>query len=216
MTRKKKSDSTLSDEQLLLFSRMGEIRYRDEFVTRQFRYRHVHFSKACPDCFFLLDEWERNEVFFRSFLLAEGGYRFGKGKFSSFFRTILRNEVFKELRKKQEERERFQLLSLDQEREFGSETVCLHDIISGRDYRDDPAIFLEYADTLRRLGDLPKEIEPRVLDIASLVIQGHSISSACRSLGLNEKKVRFQYEKFRKWANEILLKAFGDSGGGKF
>ena len=83
----------LTDEELLLASRMGDYKAEAMLAERMFddRFRYCRF--VATDACHILDEWSMNEAYLKAFWASVEGYRFGNNRFHTYFATNLRNEI---------------------------------------------------------------------------------------------------------------------------
>lgn len=201
--------SPLSDEELLLRYRSADLLARDELSVRYFRSRRFHLSKAAPSLVGVLGDWTFNEVFFNAYLAAESSFRFGEGRFISFFQVILGHEVAKEADKVIKESSSRQWVYFDKpDPEDGH--YYLHDIIPDGSSLNDPKAFAIYAETLLELGKLPKGIKPEAVVVSTMLSDGYSLEEAASFLGLVPSNARMMAYRFRKWAKKVIAEVKSD------
>ena len=199
----------ISDEELLLFYRKGDECALKDLTERFFHMRFFCCRKAAPELMYRLDDWTINEVFFRSFLNAVNGYEFTRVKFLTYYTHVLRNEMIREVEHLDSQGQT--VLSLDEERLVyvnHNESYTLADVISSDDFKDDPAAFLSYAESLKSIDRLPKGISKESVEMASRIADGESIDSVAASFGVSRSNARYQVSKYRKWALNTLTKTY--------
>lgn len=199
------SKTHLSDEELLLMSRLGDQIALSTLLSRIFGMRNYSCRIASPEATAQLDDWEQNEAVHHAFYSAVDGYEFGDARFITYYHSILRNQLV-HLAMKKAALAPHGTLSLEAPvTEEG--TYVLQDLIPGGE-EDDPAAFFRYAETLASLKRLPKNIEPLALDIVESLAQGHSIAEAARLFGLKPHRARYLVFKYRNWCLSTLARVY--------
>ncbi len=193
----------LKDEELLLRFRLGDGVARNELSLRYFRSRHFHLLRACPEYADLLDDWTYNEVFFRSYLMAEGTYRIGEWRFIAYFQFILHREAGREAKKILQERENIPCFSLDAIDPDTNDSY-LHELIPDNQPLNDPKAFCAYADALSKLGKLPRHLKPADIEVVRRLSEGYSIQEVSEQMDLRPSNTRMMAYRFRKWAKTVL------------
>ena len=195
--------SASTDEELLLLSRMGDM--RANLVLNQ-RYcgpaRINHIRQAAPDMLGRFSLWEVSSVALRVFWKCLDGYRFGRAKFFTYYITALRFALY-----------RFQVeqtqnastnVSLDSYAKRDA-TLTLHDVVSGEGDLDDPRMYVNYFETLQKYNRLPAVISQDTLDVAKLRSEGLTFFEIASALHMTYRQARSRYEKYL----EIVRKEFG-------
>lgn len=203
-----------SDESLLLMYRFGISIARDVLTIRYFKDRKKHLRIVSPEFYDVLDDWTYNEVFFHSYLQAEGSFSLGKGRFFGYFRLILSREVMKAVGKELNEKRLLPTSSLDSYVDK-NETCVLSDVISTSNNEDDPKVFLSYCETLDSLNKLPKKINRLGLNTAKDLVAGFSLVESAKKNMASISSAKMALYRFRKWARGVLLTRDGapyDSG----
>ena len=199
--------SFLSDEALLCLQRLGITYARDVLSVRYFHNRHKLIRSVSQNYYRLLDEWTCNEAFFNSYLTAESEFEFGKSTFQSFFLLILEREIYHEVGKVLRMRTFLPTISFDTELADGG---YLADILPAPESTTDPRAFVNYAETLERLSKLPAHIPPKAINMAKLILLGHTIRSASEALGLSFSYGKTIMKIFRDWAKTVVHKVNAD------
>ena len=206
----------LSDEELLLASRMGDYKAEAMLAERMFEGRYFHCRYAAEEASHILDDWSLNEAYLKAFLASVDGYRFGANRFITYFRRALRNEIIRmATRKIQEQTLGGKAISLDapasEEVEPGAYSLC--DFVPSGDFMDDPRAFLNYAERLEELHRLPKNADPMMLDVVRLTAANYTIADTAKICGLSVNRVKYLLHFYRQWA--IRSKKLIASHGGK-
>ena len=197
------SKNQLSDEELLLASRMGDYK-AEAILAERFYEDHV------PSCRFVareasafLDDWALNEAFFRAFVASITGYRFQNVRFRTYFLGNLKHEVVRLATKKIKERVLTGYeISLDTPIEVYEDGApgYLSDFVSTGDFMDDPRAFLDYAERLESLHRLPEGEDPRMLDVVRLITANYTLADTARICCMNINHVKYLLNRYRKWA----------------
>ena len=199
--------SFLSDEALLCLYRLGITYARDVLSVRYFQNRIRLVNSIATNIGRFLDEWTINEVFFNTYLTAESEYEFGKSTFRAFFLLVLERYLYHEIGKTMRARALFPTVSFESE-------VCdggyLADIMPDTSSSTDPRAFVNYAETLEKLCKLPASIPPKAVDMAKLILIGHTIKSASKALGLSFSYGKTIMKRFRDWAKTVVHRANPD------
>ncbi|MCR5490608.1 MAG: hypothetical protein K6F32_00570 [Bacilli bacterium] len=185
----------VSNEGLVALYRFGIQEARDTLSVRLFNIRYQLCREANEGFVQILDTWTLNEVFFRSYLFAEGAYQFGKGAFRSFLLLILTREIAKESSKVYKELTGASIFSLDEDLDGGG---TYHEIVYVPSANDNEAVayanFADLVDTLAHLPDhLPKVCGPLVLCIA----EGLLITESAQTVGISASYARKVIAAFR-------------------
>ena len=193
--------SFLSDEALLCLQRLGITYARDVLSVRYFQNRNYLMHTVAPKHRAFLDEWTANEAFFVSYLKSENEYEFGKGPFKAFFLLILKRELYREIGSVIRARSLMPTVSFESD-------VCegghLADIMPDASSSNDPRAFVNYAETLEKLGKLPAVIPPIAVKMAHLILYGYTIKTASKELGLSFSYGKQIMKKFREWAKKVV------------
>ena len=200
------NDKTISDEELVFLSRLGDQTADASLLERYFGMRQFFFTRTVPTWTVNFDPWDFNELFLDCFLTALQSFEFRRSKFLTFFIRILARRVISFALKKT--RENYNVISFDEDVIGEESTYTLHDVVSSPDLADNPAAFFEYAESLRELKRLPKEIDPIALDVVRLKADGMSTNKAARTLGISYGSVRYLYDKYRTWALGTIKKIY--------
>ena len=192
----------LSDEELLLASRMGDYKAEAALTERLYEDRVHSCYFVAHDAAILLDDWSLNEAFFRALISSVDGYRFQNVRFRTYFFKNLRHQIIHMTTKAVKERvNRGLAVSLDMPVEsFGEDTYCsLADFVPSGDFMDDPRAFLDYAERLEDLHHLPAKADPVMLDVVRLVSSNYSIADAARICCLTAAKAKYLLARYREW-----------------
>ena len=199
--------SPLSDEELLLLARMGNQKAETLFAERifkdQMRQCRCVAAAACSK----LDNWDINEAYFRAYTSAVAGYRFGSSRFMSYFMGILTHEIIHIMSKRmREQAQHGYVFSLDAviNDESESSCSCLSDFVASTDFMDDPKCFMIYAEELESIHDLPKNVDPLMLDVIRLVSSNYSIGETAKLCEISENRVKYLLNGYRRWAKKTL------------
>ena len=198
----------LKDEELLLKFRLGDAVARNELSVRYFRSRRFHLTRACPEFADLLDDWTYNEVFFRSYLLAESTFRLGEWRFIAYFQFILHREASREAKRILTERENLPCFSLDAVDPETNDSY-LHELIPDNRPLNDPKAFCAYADALAKLGKLPKHLKSDDIEVVRRLAEGYSVEEVSELMDIRPSNTRMMAYRFRKWAKGVI-KSLGE------
>lgn len=190
------SPDKTSDETLILRYRLGDNVSYDILVKRYFSRKNYCIRNCGKDYIDILDEWETNEIFFRSFICAVDSFLCNSGLFRSFFNLILGRELTREAVKSLKYKASMKVVSidefLDEEDEF-----TLGDILCSSMY-DDPRIYYstnEPVDRFTQLAGMPKE----GYDYWCQLREGSSIREISSKNNTTIARVKYCLHKFRTW-----------------
>ena len=198
--------NNLADEELLLLARMGdhkaEVLFTERIFKDQARQCRTVAAAACSK----LEPWDINEAYFKAFTSAVSGYRFGSNRFMSYFMGVLSHELIHIMSKRiREQACRGHLYSLDAIVNDDAESCAtLSDFVASTDFMDDPKSFMIYAEELESLHELPKNVDPLMLDAVRLITASYSIPETARLCGITENRVKYLLNRYRKWATKTL------------
>jgi len=199
----------VSDEELLLLSRVGNLTAENALTQRYFSMRFYFSQLASESIASMLDDWTLNEAHFRAFLIAVNNYEFHRARFSTFFVKVLSHELHRsfETRKRQLP---YYVTSLDEVIQTKTGEFSLYDIIPSGDDFDDPKAFLLYSEALLHTNSrLPRGIDAKVILIARLSSEGYSRQDIAARVQMNESTVKYSLEKYRRWAMKVLTQVQG-------
>ena len=187
--------------------RKGDEQALVEFSRRLFSMRYYFCQKAGPDIHRQMDDWSLNEAFFHAYMKCVQHYEFQRVKFTTFFTHVLSHEMIR-LLKIQKKESGGQIYSLDEYLGDEGDPYTLRDIIPSGDFKDDPAAFLSYAESLRRIGKLPKGIQPSIIDAIELLTQGYLYEEVAERMKISVANLRYRAAKFRKWAISVIASTY--------
>ncbi len=209
--------TVLTDEELLLASRMGDYKAQSLLAERlhENRFRNCYF--VAFEASNMLDDWSLNEAYFRAFLASISGYRFLRMRFITYFFHNLRNEIIHLATKKAKERaDHGKVVSLDEiAADDDPEHVCtLSDFVASGDFMDDPRAFLSYAERLEELHRMPEGADPLMLDVVRLTTSAYTIEDTAKICCISTHRVKYLLSRYRKWAlhSRKLIESHGFGG----
>ena len=188
-----------SDESLILLSRSQNA---DAFYALTKRYFVIRIplcriASAALASYF--DAWDLNHVFYVTFNDCLNDFKFGSGSFKSYLIRSLRHALIREA-KKLHLFDHVPTVSLDYEPN-GQDT--LHDVIGSSG--DDPRCYLDYFEEAERLGLLKEKLNPDVLKVARLRLDGMTFSQIAELLSIHSKKAQRLYAIFKEAATSIVV-----------
>jgi len=201
--------STVSDEELLLLSRSGNLAAENALAERYFAMRFRFCRIASPSLTALLDDWTLNEAHFRAFLSATMNYEFQKARFCTFYIHVLAHELQDSYEAK---RRQFpnSVVSLDANLDVHDGDLVLCDIVPTPDQAEDPKAFLLYSEALLNTDSkLPRGIDGSVIRAARLASEGYSREEIAIACKMRVNQVKYSLGKYRRWAMRVLSSAFG-------
>ena len=196
------SHNILSDEELLLLTREGDMKAYTLLVRRfcgPSRIGDIH--RAAPTVLSKYSLWEVSSVLLSTFWSCVDGYRFGTVRFHTYYITALRYNLLRFQQSKEKEQIRF--ASLDALMP-GEAEYSLHDILSTEEEKSDPKLFLNYYETLDQLNRLPAQLKPLTIKIVKMKLAGMSFAEIASITKLTYRQVYSRYSRFMKRANKIL------------
>lgn len=207
----------LSDEELLLASRMGDYKAESVLAAKLYEDRQAACLFIARDASAVLDDWGLNEAFFRAFVASLTGYRFQGVRFRTYFLGNLKHEIIRLATKKiKEQAGRGMEVSLDTPMECYEEESpsILADFVSTGDFMDDPRAFLDYAERLEQLNRLPPNADPLMLDVVRLISANYSMTDTAKICCIGVNRVKYLLSRYRRWATRSR-KLIARHGGNK-
>ena len=197
-----KTYDSLSDEELILLTRCGDINAYSLLVRRFCGpSRNCDIYRAAPEILQRYSLWEVSSVLLATFWDCLDGYRFGTVRFHTYYISALRYNLFRY--DNQHAKEKAMTTSIDASVKNDDE-YTLHDILSTNDPNDDPRHFLNYYETLKSFDKLPKEISPITLEIARMKINGLTFVEIAEALNMTYRQVYTRYQKFIDKAKSLI------------
>lgn len=190
----------LSDEELLLLSRMGNLATRDALAKRYYDNRYFHACRALPGAKYAYDVYEFNQEFFTTFYNATESFRFGSARFKRYLETALGHDMARCAKKNPA------MISLDAPiPHLKDETITFEEVMTATSMSD-PKVYLNYAEEALALKQAPDYIDKKVLLIASLKIEGKTFAEISRLTKMTLKQVKLRFGKFAKFLKDAIEK----------
>lgn len=197
------SKNQLSDEELLLASRMGDYKAESILAERLYESRTYDCRFTAREASVYLDDWGLNEAFFRAFVSSITGFRFQGIRFRTYFLKNLKHEIIRLATKRIKEKAMAGAeISLDTPIDAFDDgyPALLSDFVPSGDFMDDPRAFLDYAERLESLHRLPEGVDPRMLDVVRLITANYTLNDTARICCINVNRVKYLLTRYRKWA----------------
>lgn len=200
------SKKNLKDEELLLLARLGDYEAEQLLMERYFKARFLHGRRASAGNFNSLTPLDYNGVFFKAYLNAVNTFRFGRVTFHNYLHMILGREINHQLMSsRQPENYGLKVVRLDTLiNESNSDETTFHDIVADEDPMNDPAAYVNYAESLAKLSKLPNNLDPRAIELAKLHREGMPITKAAKKLGVSLHQAKKMMDAFRKFVEDII------------
>lgn len=198
-----------SDEELILLMRYGVEKARDVLLVRYYKKRRCACESANAAVYRVLDEWERNEAFFKGFQKAMENFRFqARVKFSSFVLACLKTALTDAADFKFATKNVCGVISLETPVSLSGsdDSLCIADCVQEGQNMDDPRLFYEYAEMVAQLKKLPRGIDERVIDIVRRLLEGYSIVEISEHFRLTPKQIEYELGKYRNWSSRVLAR----------
>ena len=203
--------SEVSDEDLLLRARMGDLVAYDVLFLRYASQRRFLCYCASPSIAAILDDWDINEAVFRAFYDAESSYTFGPVPFRVYFLKCLSNVMVNIAGKKTSKTTMMFSGSLDDPLDMREGSCCtLGDVVTLEGTLEDPRVFMNYSEMMMEYRRIPKSIHPVAVKILQARVDGYTLKEAAELIGIPVKKASYIFSRYLKWAKDLLNEYFGD------
>ncbi|MBE6127237.1 MAG: hypothetical protein E7182_04600 [Erysipelotrichaceae bacterium] len=197
----------LSDEELVLSIRLGDPTAYQTLTARFFAMRLYSGRVAAPQWMTILDTWRFNEVFFTSFLRTVDTFAFRGVRFLTYYYRILAREMAHAGAKVLRDQERFRSLD-DVVSSSDTGTYTLNDVVGSTEVLDDPAAFFRYAESLDKIGRLPRGMTSADLRVIRLRQQGYTVREIVETTKISTGKARYAIRRYVNWAVKIFAKVY--------
>ncbi len=195
----------LSDEELLLRYRMGELIALDVLLARKNAVRHSLCHAASQKMKSLFGDIDINEIFFHGFTDVISTYEFSKGSFNSFLIRCLGFVMANRIDKRFSKSSVYVTHSLDDELNVRSDSsLVLSDVVSQEGTLDNPRDYMNYKDSIMEVTNLPKKISPFAIDIMRYRLEGYTTLEAAEKIGITYKRAAYIFARYAKWVKKVL------------
>lgn len=192
----------LDDEELLLLISLGDQVARSILAVRYYSSRAQRGKRACAALYACMDPVDFGSLFFKTYLDAEAAYRFAKVRFKTFFTHCLAHQMQKEFRNLYGASNVLgSATSLDNEAPGENCTLC--DVIADNSSPNNPKLYLDYFETLKKYKKLPEGMNPRILEMVSLHFSGYTYKEACAKMRISYETGKHMLSRYRKFVKKL-------------
>ncbi len=185
---------SFSDEDLILFMRLGKEEYRELLLLRYWQKMSCLCHLACPFLSYSFDLAEFSSSYLKVFYMASNNYRLEGTLFETYFVNALRNEIYIFLHKEKVRRE---VASLRLEDTCSSSTsLTFGDVVASPALGPKEEII--HLDSARILAERSLLLSREEKRLISLRREGKPYEECAKILGLTRKQVRVRMNRIRK------------------